>query len=68
VNEVEDLLNRTLVQIQEQLARNKAAKAKLEDDWSDKQETYNLEIKSVSLTNRSDTILFKPAAARFTEK
>ena len=68
MSEVGDLINRTLIQIGEQLARNKAAKARLEDDWSDKQETYNLAIENVHLNNKSNTILFKPASARFTEK
>uniref|UniRef100_A0A1B6BY47 Tektin n=1 Tax=Clastoptera arizonana TaxID=38151 RepID=A0A1B6BY47_9HEMI len=65
VKEIEDLINRTLVQIEEQLERNKSAKARLEDDWSDKKESHQIESINVNLNNKSKTILFKPGATRF---
>lgn len=68
MKEVEDLINRTLIQIDEQLERNKAIKARLEDNWSDKKEAYDIEAINVNLNNKSKTILFKPGATRFSEK
>ncbi|XP_022185887.2 tektin-4 isoform X2 [Nilaparvata lugens] len=64
VKEVNDLIDRTIVQIEEQLDRNKAIKARLEDDWSDKKESYNIEATNVKLNNKSPTILFYPGATR----
>jgi hypothetical protein len=65
VKEVEDLIDRTLIQIQEQQERNKAIKARMEDDWSDKKQTHELEGINFNLTIKSPTILFKPGATRF---
>ncbi|XP_054275852.1 tektin-4-like [Macrosteles quadrilineatus] len=67
VKEVEDLIDRTLIQIEEQQARNKAIKARMEDDWSDKKQTYQIAAINTNLTIKSRTILLKPGATRFPE-
>lgn len=65
MKEVEDLIDRTIVQIEEQQERNKAVKARLEDDWSDKKQAHETESINTNLTIKSPTILFKPGATRF---
>ncbi|KAG8326340.1 hypothetical protein J6590_044327 [Homalodisca vitripennis] len=65
VKEVEDLIDRTIVQIEEQQERNKATKARMEDDWSDKKQSYDIEAINTNLTIKSPIILFKPGATRF---
>jgi len=65
VKEVEDLIDRTIRQIEEQQERNKAIKARMEDDWSDKKQAYDIEAINTNLTIKSPTILFKPGATRF---
>ncbi|XP_073989436.1 tektin A isoform X2 [Rhodnius prolixus] len=67
IKEVDELFNRTLIRVQEQLVRDKAMKLRLESDWSDKKETFECEITNVNLKNDTPTILFKPAATRFNE-
>jgi len=67
IKEVNDLMDRTIQQINEQLVRNQSVKNRLETDWSDKQESFLLDANNVCLHNNSPTILFKPASARFTE-
>ncbi|KAL1139824.1 hypothetical protein AAG570_006801 [Ranatra chinensis] len=67
VNEVGGLMQRTLLQIEEQLARNKSVKARLEDDWSDKHEAHAIDLENAGLNNRSSKVLFKPASTRFAE-
>ncbi|XP_075232074.1 tektin A [Lycorma delicatula] len=64
IKEVCDLIDRTTVQIEEQLERNKAIKARLEDDWSDKKESYEIETLNVKLNNKSPLVMFKPGATR----
>lgn len=68
VKEVEDLINRTIVQIEQQQERNKAVKARLEDNWSDKKQTHEIESINVSLNIKSPLILFKPGATRFPDR
>lgn len=68
VKEIEDLIDRTIVQIEEQQERNKAVKARMEDDWSDKKQSYNIEAINTNLTIKSPTILFKPGATRFPDR
>lgn len=59
---------KTLGQFEEQLARNESVKSKLEWDWSNKREAYDLETTNVGLNTQSTTALFKPGSVRFPEK
>jgi len=65
IAEVGDLMSRHLKQVEEQLQRNKAVKQRLETDWSDKKEAYEIEAINAGLHNSSKTLLFKPGATRF---
>lgn len=68
VKEVSDLYIRTLHQIEEQLERDHSTKARLEADWSDKQDAWKILIENARLKTTSNTVMFKPAATRYTEK
>jgi hypothetical protein len=65
IAEVVDLMSRVLKQVEEQLQHNKAIKQRLEMDWSDKKEAYEIETINAGLQNSSQTLLFKPGATRF---
>lgn len=67
VSEVRSTLKNTLAKIEEQMAINKAAKAKIEYDWCDKNMAYNTEAINLSLNSKSNTIMFRPGATRFGE-
>lgn len=67
VNEVRATLKTTLDKIEEQLVINKAAKHRIEFDWCDKTMAYNTEATNLSLTPKSNTIMFRPGATRFGE-
>lgn len=43
---------------------NRAARERLEYDWSDKKDAFEIDTLNSGLTNRSTTILFKPGATR----
>jgi tektin-4 len=68
IAEVGDLMTRQLKQIDEQLWHNKAIKKRLEMDWSDKKEAYEIEAINAGLHNSSKTLLFKPGATRFPDR
>ncbi|XP_032664220.1 tektin-4 isoform X1 [Odontomachus brunneus] len=64
-SEVENLLNRILEQIKLQIVELKTVKARLENDWSDKIHTYNIESVSVNLSNDSSQIMWRAGSTRF---
>lgn len=59
------MLARTREQIEMQLTELKAAKIRLEVDWTDKTDAYVIDSECVQLKNDSPIILWKPGAARF---
>ena len=59
------MMSRQLKQVEEQLQHNKAIKQRLEMDWSDKKEAYEIDAINAGLHNSSKTLLFKPGATRF---
>ncbi|KYN43031.1 Tektin-4 [Trachymyrmex septentrionalis] len=63
--EIRDLLRRTHEQIEMQMAELKSAKARAENDWSDKMHTYNIDSVCVNLSNDSPLLLWKAGATRF---
>jgi hypothetical protein len=65
IAEVGDLMSRQMEQVEQQLQHNKAIKQRLEMDWSDKKEAYEIEAINAGLHNSSKTLLFKPGATRF---
>lgn len=62
--EIKDTFNRTLTDIVHQITEEKAAKQRLEFDWSDKKQGHEIERLNSILNNRSTTIFFKPGATR----
>ncbi|KYM98178.1 Tektin-4 [Cyphomyrmex costatus] len=63
--EIRDLLSRTYEQIEMQMVELKSAKVRMENDWSDKIHTYNLDSVCVNLSNDSPLLLWKAGATRF---
>ncbi|XP_065173790.1 tektin-4-like [Atheta coriaria] len=64
-SEIREQFTRAMADIEHQLLANKTAKSRLENDWSDKQETNEAEAINVALNNRSTVLLFKPGAVGF---
>jgi tektin-4 len=64
ISEIKRQLNQTLNDMQAQQIANRAARERLEYDWSDKKEAYENEAINCNLTNTSSTTLFKPGAVR----
>ncbi|KAF7406321.1 hypothetical protein HZH68_005690 [Vespula germanica] len=64
-SEIRDLLNRTREQIEMQLIELKAAKARMENDWTDKIDAYKIDTNCFKLNNESPLLLWKPGATRF---
>ncbi|KAI8423889.1 hypothetical protein MSG28_012887 [Choristoneura fumiferana] len=65
VSEVRANLKKTLEQIEQQMAINKAAKHRIEYDWCDKAMAYNTESTNLGLDPKSTTIMFRPGATKF---
>jgi tektin-4 len=67
INNVQDLLRRTIKESEFQIKRNRDEKQKLEMDWSDKKEADELDTKCAILRNEHTNKQFYPGAARFQE-
>lgn len=68
ISEIRNVLNRLLQEVDAQQAENKAAQERLEHDWSNKKEAYEIDSLNSSLKNSSATILFKPGATRYMDE
>lgn len=44
---------------------NRAARERLEYDWSDKKDAFEIDTLNSALNNKSTTVLFKPGATRY---
>ncbi|XP_029155600.1 tektin-4-like isoform X1 [Nylanderia fulva] len=64
-SEIRNLFNRTYEQIETQMIELKTVKARMENDWSDKAHTYNIESLCTNLSNDSPLLLWKAGATRF---
>ncbi|CAK9815426.1 TEKT4 [Anthophora quadrimaculata] len=64
-SEIRDLLGRTREQIELQLSELKAAKVRMEVDWTDKTDAYTIDSECIQLKNDSSIIMWKPGATRF---
>ncbi|XP_076642532.1 tektin A [Halictus rubicundus] len=64
-SEIRELLGRTREQIEMQLTELMAAKARMEVDWTDKTDTYQIDSGCAQLKNDSPVILWRPGATRF---
>ncbi|XP_071106114.1 tektin-4-like [Haliotis cracherodii] len=67
INNVQDLLQRTIGQADAQIKQNRNAKQDLEMDWSDKKEALEIDTKCASLRNHHTHKQFYPGAAKFQE-
>lgn len=67
VGEIRRVFTTTLLQVEEQMARNKAAKSSIEFDWSDKMVTLKVDKKNASLSPESNLIVCHPGVARWPE-
>lgn len=65
ISEVRETFRHTLQKVEEQLASNRAAKSRVEYDWCDKTIAYKTEILNLSLSIKSDIIMFRPGATKF---
>ncbi|XP_030376712.1 tektin-4 [Scaptodrosophila lebanonensis] len=64
IAEIRRLLKKTLEDFEAQQVENRTARQRLEYDWSDKKEAYEIDTINLSLNNYSKTILFRPGAIR----
>ncbi|KOX78631.1 Tektin-4 [Melipona quadrifasciata] len=64
-SEIRDLLGRIREQIEMQLTELKAAKIRMEMDWTDKTDAYDIDSHNIKLNNDSRIILWRLGATRF---
>lgn len=68
ISEIRNVLNATLNDINAQQNDNRAARERLECDWSDKLHAYEIDSRNTALNNKSHEKLFKPGATRFMDE
>ncbi|CAH1112349.1 unnamed protein product [Psylliodes chrysocephalus] len=68
INEVRELLTRTLKDVDKQIMEDKTAKGRLEYDWSDKLVAHEIDSTNMALNTRSTILMFKPGAVRFSDE
>ena len=64
IAEIRQQLKKTLEDFEQQQVENRTARQRLEYDWSDKKEAYEIDSVNVGLHNKSKTIMFRPGAIR----
>ncbi|EDW03655.1 tektin-4 [Drosophila grimshawi] len=64
IAEIKRVLKKTLDDFNAQQMENRAAKQRLEFDWSDKQEAYDIDTVNLGLSNTSRMIMFHVGAMR----
>ncbi|XP_063630361.1 tektin-4-like [Cydia splendana] len=67
VGEIRRVFTETLAKVEEQMLKNRAAKAAIELDWSDKMQSLLLDKKNLRMTPKSSLILAHPGVARWPE-
>lgn len=65
IAEIRTIFHITLNDIIAQQNENRAARDRLESDWSDKMHAYEIDARNTALNNKSVEKLFKPGATRF---
>lgn len=65
IRNVQDLLRRTLEQTIQQIRQNRDAKEKLEMDWSDKMDAYDIDNKSGRYNNQSTEVQFHHNSSKY---
>lgn len=64
IAEIRRMMKKTLEDIEQQQVENRTARERLEFDWSDKKEAYEIDTLNVGLDNNSKIIMFRPGAVR----
>lgn len=64
-DEIRQQFLQTLKDVELQLIEDKTAKQRLESDWSDKKQAFELDSTGRSLTLRSSILMFKPGSVIF---
>ncbi|XP_016961713.1 tektin-4 [Drosophila biarmipes] len=64
IAEIRRLLMKTLDDFNTQQVENRTARQRLEYDWSDKKEAYEIDTLNTGLNNSSRIIMFRPGAVR----
>lgn len=65
IGEIKNTFERTLKNVEDQQIENRAARQRLEFDWSDKKDASEIDAINAGLNSKSSTILFKHGATRF---
>ncbi|XP_034940857.1 tektin-1-like [Chelonus insularis] len=66
--EILDLYTKIINEGKKYIQELKGAKQKLEQDWSDKKDTYNIEIECLGMKNGSPTVHWKPGCAQLPDR
>lgn len=64
IAEIRAILLKTLSEIEAQQVQNRAARQRMEFDWSDKKMAHENDAINCNLTNKSTITLFRPGATR----
>jgi len=64
-SKLQDLLNKGCEQIETEIGELKAAKVRIENDWSDKVHAYNIDSICINLSSDSPTLMWKAGVARY---
>ncbi|XP_067936957.1 tektin-4-like [Watersipora subatra] len=67
INNVQDLLRKTIKEAEKQIKLNRDAKQNLEMDWSDKKEAHEIDTACFNLRNGHTNKQFHPGVARYQE-
>ncbi|XP_029647027.1 tektin-4-like [Octopus sinensis] len=67
INNVQELLKKTIAKTDEQLENNRLTKQKMEMDWSDKKEALQIDSRCAILRNHHTNKQFFPGSANFQE-
>lgn len=67
INNVQDLLRKTIKEAEKQIKLNRDAKQNLEMDWSDKKEAHEIDTNCFNLRNVHTNKQFHPGVARYQE-
>lgn len=67
LNDVRDLLKKTIARTEQQIETNRDTKQKLEMDWSDKKESFEIDNRCGILRNHHTDKQFFPGSAKFQE-
>lgn len=68
ISEIRNVLRNLQKEVEAQQDQNRAARQRLEADWSDKKHAYGIDSINSSLNNKSATVLFRPGATRYLDE